>query len=132
MTRVSPLLLGMALAALWAAPAAQSATADLTKQEFSSGDALGGERGVFFTLTYRAAAGELNTTTITWEDGTSSYRVRESTAPLTAGNGCQAAGPSEVVCPAVDTCQASAAFACASRWNVIAEAGDRADVVSSE
>jgi Ca2+-binding RTX toxin-like protein len=132
MTRVSPLLLSMALVALWAAPAAHSATVDLSTQVFSSGDALGGERGVVFTLTYRAEAGELNTTTITWEDGTSSYRVRETTAQLTAGDGCQAAGPSEVVCPAVDTCQTSPAFACASRWNVIAAAGDRADVVSSE
>lgn len=132
MKRVLLALAGSALLSLGAVPAASAATVELSKQEFCDCDGLGGNKGVVFTLTYRAEPNELNTATLTWEDGTSSYRVRETTAPLTAGGGCQASGPSEVVCVAVDTCQSSPAFTCASRWNVIAEMGDRNDVVTSE
>ena len=115
---------------LIAVPGALAATVELTKTEFCICDSLGGTQGFTFAFSYKANPGELNMPTISWEAATSSFRVSETSAPLTVGDGCQATGPTQAVCPALDTCQASRDFTCDSRWTVAVDAGDRSDVVA--
>jgi Ca2+-binding RTX toxin-like protein len=75
------------------APAARGATVEV-------GEAVGDE-GTLVELTYSAAAGEANRLTLrqgTPAGGVPRIIVRDSGAPITAGDGCTATGPGEAVC----------------------------------
>src|SRR4051812_40853445 len=122
-------LLVVVMLVLVAAPAAHAGIVSLTKTESCECDDSGGTQQVNYELQWSGDPGEANTATVGWSAG--ALHVKDTTAPVRAGDGCTVAAPGEAACRAPADCQTFADYDCVYVFNLVLDGGDGDDTLGA-
>src|SRR5256885_14609309 len=100
----------MVLGLLAGAPVAHAGTVALSNPEHCECDEEGGPDQLTHTLVWTGAAGEANTVEVSFT--ANAFRVTDTTAPLTAGDGCRQVSAGEASCTTPATCPGGRGISC--------------------